>query len=62
MKHPADVGIIASAIWLLASEVIDVLTPKAVTGVMIAEALAPPVLVGVLLYALRWHRNKRHSL
>ena len=59
MKHPTDVAIVSAALWLLATEIIDVLTPKAITALMIAPALAPPVLVGLAIYAVRYFKKEK---
>ncbi len=46
MKH-VDVAVIAATLWLLASMVLDILTPTSITALMIAAALAPPFLIGI---------------
>ena len=58
MKHPTDVAIVGAALWLLATEIIDILTPKAITALMIAPALAPPLLVGLATYGVRYFKKK----
>jgi hypothetical protein len=57
MKHPIDTAVIFGALWLLASMLIDALTPKELTVYMIAAALAPPMIVGALFYHWRVPRT-----
>lgn len=52
MKH-VDVAVISATLWLLASMVLDILTPKSITVYMIAAALAPPVLIGLGIHFAR---------
>jgi hypothetical protein len=61
-KHPVDVALVAAALWLLCTEIIDILTPKELTGVMIATALAPPVFVGVAIYSVNFYRRNRRRV
>jgi len=42
LRHPIDIIAMFAAIWLLASMVLDALTPKELTAVMIAIAIGPP--------------------
>jgi len=56
-KNPTDVALVAAALWLLATEILDILTPKEVTGTMIAAALAPPVFIGVAVYTVNFYRR-----
>ena len=56
-KNPTDVALVAAALWLLASEIIDILTPKEVTAMMIAAALAPPIFIGVAVYTVNFYRR-----
>ncbi len=53
MKHPIDTAVIFGALWLLASMLIDALTPKELTVYMIAAALAPPMIIGAVFYHRR---------
>ena len=53
MKHPIDTAVIFGALWLLASMLIDVLTPKELSVYVIGAALAPLTIVGALFYHLR---------
>jgi hypothetical protein len=48
-----DVGTMFGCLWLLASMVIDVLTPKELTVYMIGTAIAPFV---IILAVLHWKR------
>jgi hypothetical protein len=43
-----------TALWVLASMTLDILTPKELTAVMIGEAIAPAMLLAALLYVLRY--------
>jgi hypothetical protein len=56
-KNPTDVALVAAALWLLASEILDILTPQEVTAAMIAAALAPPVFIGVAIYTVSFYRR-----
>ncbi|WGS21441.1 MULTISPECIES: hypothetical protein [unclassified Bradyrhizobium] len=61
MKH-VDVAVIAATLWLLASMVLDILTPKSITALMIAGALAPPFLIGIgIHFAREYFKAKRRS-
>jgi len=61
MKH-VDVAVIAATLWLLASMVLDILTPKSITALMIAAALAPPFLIGIgIHFARQYFKAKRRS-
>ena len=55
--NPPAVALVAAALWLLASEILDILTPKEVSGAMIAAALAPPVFIGVAVYTVNFYRR-----
>ncbi|QAU50415.1 hypothetical protein EAS56_23370 [Bradyrhizobium guangzhouense] len=46
-----------AAIWLLASMVLDALTPKELTAVMIAIAIAPAIVITAVFYYLRCPRT-----
>ena len=54
MRHPIDIATMFSALWLLGSIVLDVLTPKELTVYMIAAATAPAVIGTGLSYYLRF--------
>ena len=57
-----DVAVIAATLWLLASMVLDVLTPKSITVYMIAAALAPPILIGLVIhFAREYLKSRRRS-
>ncbi len=61
MKH-IDVAVIAATLWLLASMVLDILTPKSLTALMIAAALAPPFLIGIgIHFAREYFKARRRS-
>ena len=45
MRHPIDIIAMFAAIWLLASMVLDAVTPKELTAVMIAIAIGPAVVI-----------------
>src|SRR5271163_3425717 len=51
-----DVAAMFGSLWLLASMVIDVLTPKQLTVYMIGAAIAPPIVILAVLY---WKRVPR---
>ena len=50
MRHPMDTAVMSGALWLLAAMLIDVLTPKELTAIMVGEVLAPAVIVGAVFY------------
>ncbi|MBR0691803.1 hypothetical protein [Bradyrhizobium lablabi] len=50
-----DVAVISATLWLLASLVLDIFTPKSITFFMIAAALAPSVLIGLGVHFRREH-------
>lgn len=50
MRHPIDVATMFAALWLLASMVVDLLTPKELTIYMIAAATAPAFMAAALCY------------
>ena len=61
MEH-VDVAVIAATLWLLASMVLDIVTPKSITALMIAAALAPPFLIGIgIHFARQYFKAKRRS-
>jgi hypothetical protein len=54
VRHPIDIATMFAALWLLASMVIDHLTPKELTVYMIAAAIAPAVIGTGLCYYLQF--------
>ena len=58
MRHPIDIIAMFAAIWLLASMVLDALTPKELTAVMIAVAIGPAVVITAVFYYLRCARTE----
>jgi hypothetical protein len=54
VRHPIDAAIMFTALWVLASMTLDILTPKELTAVMIGVAIAPAMLVAALLHVLRY--------
>ena len=54
VRHPVDIAIMFSALWLLGSMVLDYLTPRELTVYMIAAATAPAVIGTALSYYLRF--------
>ena len=56
MRHPVDIIAMFAAIWLLASMVLDALTPKELTAIMIGVAIGPAVIVTAVFYYLRCPR------
>ena len=56
MRHPIDIIAMFAAIWLLASMVLDALTPKELTAVMIAIAIGPAVITTAVFYYLGFSR------
>ena len=57
MRHPLDFTLVAVTLWLLASMIIDALTPKWLTVYTIGSALAPLMVVGVILRFLNWRKR-----
>lgn len=53
MRHPLDIVAMFAALWLLAAMVLDALTPKELTTVMIAIAIGPAVIITAVFYYLR---------
>jgi hypothetical protein len=53
LRHPIDIVAMFAAIWLLASMVLDAVTPKELTAVMIAIAIGPAVIITAVFYYLR---------
>ena len=56
MRHPLDIIAMFAALWLLASMVLDALTPKELTAIMIAIAIGPAIVVTAVFYYLRCPR------
>ncbi|OAF07672.1 hypothetical protein AYJ54_17615 [Bradyrhizobium centrolobii] len=56
MRHPIDIVAMFAAIWLLASMVLDALTPKELTAVMIGIAIGPAIVITAVFYYLRCAR------
>ncbi len=54
VRHPVDIAVMFTALWVLASMILDLLTPVELTIYMIAAAIAPAVLVASLLYYFRF--------
>ncbi|MBW7973423.1 hypothetical protein [Bradyrhizobium sp. BR 10289] len=57
MRHPIDIVAMFAAIWLLAALMLDVLTPKELTAVMIAIAIGPAIVITAVFYYLRCPRT-----
>ncbi|MHC2625095.1 putative membrane protein [Bradyrhizobium huanghuaihaiense] len=57
MRHPIDIIAMFAAIWLLASMVLDALTPKELTAIMIAIAIGPAIVITAVFYYLRCPRT-----
>jgi len=57
LRHPIDIVAMFAAIWLLASMVLDALTPKDLTAVMIGIAIGPAVIITAVFYYLRCQRT-----
>lgn len=53
MRHPLDTAVMSGALWLLAAMLIDALTPKELTALMVGAVMAPAVIVGAVLYHLK---------
>ena len=53
MRHPMDTAVMAGALWLLAAMLIDALTPKELTAIMVGAALAPAMILGAVFYHLK---------
>ncbi|TWA91058.1 hypothetical protein [Bradyrhizobium stylosanthis] len=56
MRHPLDIIAMFAALWLLASMVLDALTPKELTAVMIGIAIGPAIIITAVFYYLRCPR------
>lgn len=57
MRHPIDIVAMFAAIWLLAAMVLDALTPKELTAIMIGVAIGPAVVITAIFYYLRCSRT-----
>ena len=57
MRHPLDIVAMFAALWLLASMMLDALTPKELTAIMIAVAIGPAILITAVFYYLRCART-----
>lgn len=57
MRHPIDIVAMFAAIWLLASMVLDAVTPKELTAVLIAIAIGPAIIITAVFYYLRCPRT-----
>lgn len=53
MRHPLDIVAMFAALWLLASMVLDALTPKELTAITIAVAIGPAIIITAVFYHLR---------
>jgi len=57
LRHPIDIVAMFAALWLLASMVLDALTPKELTTVMIAIAIGPAMVITAVFYYLQCPRT-----
>ena len=57
MRHPLDIVAMFAALWLLASMLLDALTPKELTAIMIAVAIGPAIVITAVFYYLRCPRT-----
>jgi len=57
LRHPLDIFAMFAALWLLASMVLDALTPTELTAVMIGIAIGPAVIITAVFYYLRCPRT-----
>jgi hypothetical protein len=57
LRHPIDIAAMFAALWLLASMVLDALTPKELTAVMIGTAIGPAMVITAVFYYLRCPRT-----
>ena len=48
-----DTAVMSGALWLLAAMLIDALTPKELTTIMVGAVLAPAVIIGAVFYHLK---------
>lgn len=57
MRHPLDIVAMFAALWLLASMMLDALTPKELTAIMIGIAIGPAIVITAVFYYLRCPRT-----
>ena len=57
MRHPLDIVAMFAALWLLAAMMLDALTPKELTAVMIGVAIGPAIVITAVFYYLRCART-----
>ncbi len=57
MRHPLDIVAMFAALWLLASMMLDAVTPKELTAIMIAVAIGPAIFITAVFYYLRCPRT-----
>ena len=57
MRHPLDIIAMFAALWLLASMMLDALTPKELTAIMIGVAIGPAMVITAVFYYLRCPRT-----
>lgn len=57
MRHPLDIIAMFAALWLLAAMVLDALTPKELTAIMIGIAIGPAIVITAVFYYLRCPRT-----
>jgi hypothetical protein len=48
-----DTAVMSGALWLLAAMLIDALTPKELTAIMVGAVLAPAMILGAVFYHLK---------
>jgi len=48
-----DTAVMSGALWLLAAMLIDALTPKELTTIMVGAVLAPAAIIGAVFYHLK---------
>jgi hypothetical protein len=57
LRHPLDIIAMFAALWLLASLVLDALTPKELTAILIGIAIGPAIVITAVFYYLRCPRT-----
>ncbi|WP_375157139.1 hypothetical protein [Bradyrhizobium sp. RDT46] len=57
MRHPLDIVAMFAALWLLASMMLDAVTPKELTAITIAVAIGPAIVITAVFYYLRCPRT-----
>ncbi|MEY9426284.1 hypothetical protein ABH975_001599 [Bradyrhizobium ottawaense] len=57
MRHPLDIVAMFAALWLLAAMMLDALTPKELTAIMIGVAIGPAIVITAVFYYLRCART-----